>query len=356
MKLNLAIPGLLIALLVGCNDTTTVAPTASPSATPSPTTTPVVPEKTPKPTNSPNPFDSLSFPQASCGDKLPKDAKADNLKFYPVFIDYSSNVNLEIVKSKFCGDAIHKNRIDRGGASIQVASFTSEERANQFKQFLASKLGSAEVGKPTIRAIKLKSQPTKDAVAKAAQLTAQQVEQLKNIIFKNTAGKPHKVEAILPTYLPPGFKLDSFKVLSDGRNYGEKYEVSYKNASNNSFKITTIAPGPGAGYSPYAPKFKEVSSPAFGEVIIGYTEFDKTSDKPSTDVIIGVSPPLANNTSENSPSDGGSSVWHYQLHSNTLSLAEATKIVESLSYLYPNEPRNLRFYNLLTNDPEWAPQ
>ncbi|MCC3582633.1 hypothetical protein [Microcoleus sp. PH2017_30_WIL_O_A] len=46
MKLNLAIPGLLIALLVGCNDTTTVATSASPSATPSPTTTPVVPEKT----------------------------------------------------------------------------------------------------------------------------------------------------------------------------------------------------------------------------------------------------------------------------------------------------------------------
>ncbi|MGL5064713.1 MAG: hypothetical protein ACRC62_32420 [Microcoleus sp.] len=47
MKLNLANPGLLIALLVGCNDTTTrVAPTLSPSATPSPTSTPVVPKKT----------------------------------------------------------------------------------------------------------------------------------------------------------------------------------------------------------------------------------------------------------------------------------------------------------------------
>jgi hypothetical protein len=46
VKLNLAISGLLVALLVGCSETTTVAPTASPSATPSPTTTPVVPEKT----------------------------------------------------------------------------------------------------------------------------------------------------------------------------------------------------------------------------------------------------------------------------------------------------------------------
>lgn len=351
MKLNTLIIGLLIAFLVACDRTQTNSKVQS---TPEPQKIDRLPEtKTSQPTN---PFDSVSFPQASCGDKLPKDTKADNFKFYPVFIDYSSNVNLEIVKSNFCGDAIQKYRIDKGYESIQVASFTSEEHAHQFKQFLATKLGSAEVGVPTVRVTKSKPQPTKDAVAKAAQLTPQQVEQLKNIIFKNTAGKPHKVEAILPTYLPPGFKLDSFKVSSDGSNFGEKYEVSYKNASNNSFKITTYAPGLGAGFSPYAPKFKEVSSPAFGEVIIGYTEFDKTSDKPSTDVIIGVSPPLANNTSENSPSDGGSSVWHYQLHSNTLSLAEATKIVESLSYLYPNEPRNLTFYNLLTNDPEWAPQ
>ncbi len=351
MKLNTLIIGLLIGFLVACDRTQTNSKVQS---TPQPQKIDQLPEtKTSQPTN---PFDSVSFPQASCGDKLPKNAKADNFKFYPVFIDYNSNVNLEIVKSKFCEDAIQKFRIDKGNESIQVASFTSEERANKFKQFLASKLGSAEVGKPTVRATKPKSQPTKDAVAKAAQLTPQQVEQLKNIIFKDTAGKPHKVEAILPTYLPPGFKLDSFKVSSDGSNYGEKYEVSYKNASNNSFKITTYAPGPGAGFSPYAPKFKEVRSPAFGEVIIGYTEFDKTSDKSSIEVIISASPPEASNISENTPSDGGSSAWTYNLHSDTLSLAEATKIVESLSYLYPNEPRNLRFWNDLSNDPEWAPQ
>lgn len=354
MKLNTLIIGLLIGFLVACDRTQTNSKVQS---TPQPQEVDRSPEtKTSQPTN---PFDSVSFPQASCGDKLPKNAKADNFKFYPVFIiDYSSNVNLEIVKSKFCGDAIQRYRIDKGYESIQVASFTSEERANQFKQFLATKLGSAEVGVPTVRVTKPKSQPTKDAVAKAAQLTPQQVEQLKNIIFKNTQGKPHKVEAILPTYLPPGFKIDSFKLSSDGRNYGygEKYEISYKNASNDSFKITTFAHGPGAGPPPYAPKLKAVNSPAFGEVIIGYKEFDTTSDKSSIEVIIRASPPEASNISENAPSDGGSSTWTYYLRSDTLSLAEATKIAESLSYLYPNEPRNLTFWNALSNDPEWAPQ
>jgi len=350
MKLNTLIIGLLIGFLVACDRTQTNSKVQS---TPQPQEVDRSPEtKTSQPTN---PFDSVSFPQASCGDKLPKDAKADNFKFYSVFVDYDSKVNLEIVKSKFCGDAIQRYRIDKGYESIQVASFTSEERANQFKQFLATKLGSAEVGVPTVRVTKPKSQPTKDAVAKAAQLTPQQVEQFKNIIFKDTLGKQHKVEGILPTYLPPGFKLDSFKGPSE-ENFGEKYEIVYKNASNDSFKITTYAPGPGAGGTPYAPKLKPVNSPAFGEVIIGYKEFDTTSDKSSIEVIIKASPPEASTISENAPSDGASSTWEYYLHSDTLSLAEATKIVESLSYLYPNEPRNLRFWNHLTNDPEWAPQ
>ena len=195
---------------------------------------------------------------------------------------------------------------------------------------------------------------TTDAVAKAAQLTPQQVEQLKNIIFKDTLGKLHKVEAILPTYLPPGFKLESFQMLSD-ENFGEKYAIAYKNASNDTFKISAIALGPGAGPPPYAPILKSVNSPAFGEVIIGYTEFDKVADKSSTSVIIKAYPSSANNTSENSPSDGGSSAWTYILDSDTLSLAEAAKIVGSLSYLYPDQPRNIKFSNELTNDPEWKP-
>lgn len=347
--------GLLIGFLVACDRTQTNSKVQS---TPQPQEVARSPEtKNSQPTN---PFDSVSFPQAGCGDKLPKNAKADNFKFYPVFVGWGSKVNLEIVKSKFCGDAIQKYRIDQGHESIQVASFTSEERANQFKQFIATKLGGAEVGVPTVRVTKsTKPQPTKDAVAKASQLTPQQVEQLKNIIFKDTLGKPHKVEAILPTYLPPGFKLDSFKVevsLEDPYGYGLKYKIYYKNASNDRFGIATVAPGPGAGPPPYAPKLKAVNSPAFGEVIIGYKEFDTTSDKSSIEVIIRASPPEASNISENAPSDGGSSTWEYYLHSDTLSLAEATKIVESLSYLYPNEPRNLTFGNALSNDPEWAPQ
>jgi hypothetical protein len=354
MKLNTLIIGLLIAFLVACDQNPTNSKVQS---TPQPQEVDRSPEtKTSQPTN---PFDSVSFPQASCGDKLPKDAKADNFKFYPVFIDYSSKVNLEIVISNFCGDAIKKYRIDKGNESIQVTSFASEERANQFKQFLATKLGSAEVGIPTVRVTQSKSQPTKDAVAKAAQLTPQQVGQLKNIIFKDTLGKPHKVEAILPTYLPPGFKIYSFKLEvspTDPYGYGVKYKIAYKNASNDSFEITTGAPGPGAGPPPYAPKLKAVNSPAFGEVIIGYKEFDKTSDKSSIEVIIRAYPPEASNISENTPSDGGSSAWIYNLYSDTLSLAEATKIVESLSYLYPNEPRNIRFSNDLSNDPQWATQ
>lgn len=304
-------------------------------------------------------FDTISFPQASCGDKLPNESKGNILKIYPVFIDYSSKVNLQIIQTQYCQDAIQKYRLDKGKEVIQLASFISEERANKFKIFLENKLENVEVGEPIVRNNTQKSQTNQnqskstEAVAKAAQLSPEQVRQLKNIIFKDSLGKQHKVEAILPTYLPPGFTLDRFKVSSDESD-GKKYEIIYKNASSDSFKIDTYVPGPGAGPPPYAPKLKEVSSPAFGQVIIGYKEFHKTSEKSSTEVIISASPPETDNPPENTPSDYGSSKWIYSLNSDTISLVEAVKIVESLSYLYPNEPRNLKFYNALTNDPEWA--
>ncbi|MEG3970917.1 hypothetical protein QUA00_25330 [Microcoleus sp. T2B6] len=357
MKLNTLIIGLLIGFLVACDRTQT---NSQEQSTPQLQKVDRLPEtKTSQPTN---PFDSISFPQASCSDKLPKDAKADNFKTYPVWMPFynSMNVDVETVQSKFCGDAdYNKTRIDKEGTFILVAQFSSQERAYQFQQVLVPKLDGVEVGEAIITATKRKPQPTKDAVAKASQLIPQQVEQLKNIVFKDSLGKLHKVDAVLPTYLPPGFKLHSFKPEvppKDPYGYDVKYQISYKNASNNSFTITAYAEGPGAGGPPYAPKLKAVNSPAFGEVIIGYKEFDKTSDKSSIDVIISVRPPLPNNTSENSPSDGDSSAWNYHLHSDTLSLAEATKIVESLSYLYPDEPRNITLSNDLSNDPQWAPQ
>ncbi len=96
----------------------------------------------------PNEFDDVQFPQSNCGDSRPTDS-ASQTQFYPVFIEYSEK-NLQAVKSNYCADAYKANRKDSGEVAIQVASFTNRERAELFSDFLKSKLGSGDVGEPTI--------------------------------------------------------------------------------------------------------------------------------------------------------------------------------------------------------------
>ncbi len=112
-----------------------------------------IPDSNPLPlnptsTNSSNEFDKVQFPQASCGDSRPTDS-ASSIEFYPVFIEYSQS-NLQTVKSNFCADAYRTNRKDTGAVAIQVASFINGSRAELFSDFMNRKLGSGEVGPPTV--------------------------------------------------------------------------------------------------------------------------------------------------------------------------------------------------------------
>lgn len=387
MNFKIPVAGLLIGLLVACSETK-YDPTvqSTPKQQQAPQSKPEIkqPPETgaTKPTN---PFDRASFPKESCGDKLPNDSKTDTVKVYPVFIDYNES-NLQTVKVNYCRDALKKTKNDKGQEAIQVASFTSEERANQFKEFLLNKLGSvsAEVGEPRIRAVKpkgnVKSQgkqannsinispsansvrkPAKLTPAKAAQLTPNQVEKLRSLIFKDSLGKQHKIEAIVPTYLPLGFKLSSFTVYGNNSMYSAGYKMIYRNASNSCFRIHSYSHGPGAGPPLVTKNLKEINSPALGKVIIGYTEFDKTSNNPYIAAHLYHSRPSADSTS-----DFGSSRWDYSFTSpldlagseyspdavpscNTISLGEAVKIVESLTYLYPDGLHNLEFSNHVTD-------
>ena len=186
------------------------------------------------------------------------------------------------------------------------------------------------------------------------------MEQLKNIIFKDTLGKQHKVEAILPTYLPPGFKLHSFDVKNKAEDIQVGYTLVYRNASNSCFRINAYQHGPGAGPPFVVKTIKGIHSPALGEVIIGYTEFDKTYNMAQIKAI------LTHSTEVSGTYAQGTSRWVYSFDSpdyinrrennyvsvpicNTISLVEAVKIFESLSYLYPDNSRNLSFYNDITD-------
>ncbi len=112
-----------------------------------------VPPISPSPTTpviSANEFDNAQFPQSNCGDSPPTDSTAQT-QFYPIFIEFSEN-NLQQVQLNFCRDAYKTNRKDTGEVTIQVASFTNASRAELFSNFMKKKIGSGNVGQPTIYA------------------------------------------------------------------------------------------------------------------------------------------------------------------------------------------------------------
>lgn len=81
---------------------------------------------------------SPSVPKDTCGDSYNSSASA----WYPVFLD---GANVDSVKNNLCRDATKVTRKDTGKLSVQVASFTSYERAWNY-----AKLINASVGQPTI--------------------------------------------------------------------------------------------------------------------------------------------------------------------------------------------------------------
>jgi hypothetical protein len=139
--------------LVGQSPDSTPKVAASVQTSPSPNSTPSItssPLNT-TPVTSLNEFDKAQFPQTNCGDP-PQTNSASQTQFYPVFIEYSEN-NLQTLKARFCTDAYKTNRKDSGELAIQVASFNNRGRAESFSSFMKRKLGSGDVGQPTITSV-----------------------------------------------------------------------------------------------------------------------------------------------------------------------------------------------------------
>jgi hypothetical protein len=305
MNFKIPVAGLLIGLLVACSETKhdpTVQ--SAPKQQQAPQSKPVV-KQLPKTgaTKPTNPFDRASFPKESCGDKLPNGSKTDTVKVYRVFIDYNES-NLQTVKANYCLDAFKTPRKDKGKEAIQVASFISKESADQFQDFLENKLGSVslEVGEPTVRAVnptgnvKPKSEEANNStnisssansIGRAAKLTPEQVKQLININKQVKLGE-NKMFFVLPTYLPSGFEVSSFKVdyfqaySPSGTNRqplpsysGPVYEIIYRNRSNSCFIIHGFPEHPSGDGPGQYDIVKEINSPAFGKVSLGYTEFER---------------------------------------------------------------------------------
>ncbi|WP_377474038.1 MAG: hypothetical protein P2A85_16945 [Microcoleus anatoxicus] len=127
---------------------------ATPASTPnsSAVTSAPSPESTPNsapPANTTATRTSRSnFPKSTCGDPLPTNPNDYPVDFYPVYLP-DSEANLQLARSRFCQDALFKQRKDTGSIVVQVASFSNYQRAIEFRDFLNSETSGSSIGPPT---------------------------------------------------------------------------------------------------------------------------------------------------------------------------------------------------------------
>ncbi len=180
------------------------------------------------------------------------------------------------------------------------------------------------------------STPIKIEVAKAALLTPAQTDTLISLDsfskYEFDGCKESQAEGcaqwnglpygiILPTYIPPGFKVSDVSISKfDGRDGPGGYALKYANDIGQCFQLSTATGGLGAGTQDY--QIVEVISPALGRVKVGYTKFSQYSSAP--EISLWVSQGKISYLFD-SPSGCESNI----------SFKEATQIVESLDYLNP---------------------
>jgi uncharacterized protein YgiM (DUF1202 family) len=78
----------------------------------------------------------FKFPQATCGEE----ASTPSENWYPVYID---GAELSAIRSQYCGNAISEVRSNTGAPTVQVASFTSYEKAKKFATAVGGEVGVA---------------------------------------------------------------------------------------------------------------------------------------------------------------------------------------------------------------------
>ena len=85
---------------------------------------------------------STHYPQSACGyDMAYLETGTRIIKLYPIFVDYTPAV-LEEIQTDYCQDAFRHNQ----NGLIQVASFRSQDKANEFRTLMETVYGNAQVG------------------------------------------------------------------------------------------------------------------------------------------------------------------------------------------------------------------
>jgi hypothetical protein len=176
-----------------------------------------------------------------------------------------------------------------------------------------------------------------DLVGKAAKLSPKQVDELISLAnrkaYKGLGSKEEvKAKFVVPTYLPPGFVVTELRT-NYSNNLGGRYEITYCNSNKSCFLLDGGIPLPMGDEPTSYETTKEITSPALGKIILGFTESRKSSNK----VYIGFKGEADqfwkddNSYRFDSPVPNGEN----SESTSSISFQEAAKIVESLQYINP---------------------
>jgi len=322
-----------------------------------------------------NQFATTNFPLESCGDTLPQDPQAYPLELYSVFLytpgnawEEKNDINALKIRSIFCSDALEEQKHSEDNKfffyheQYEIGSFIGRERANEFMSLLQNELGNdaIKLGEPVV--VEAPPSPittfhTKEEIGKAAGLTESQIEQLlslENIPF-NSQGQTitRKIKAIVPTYVPRGFKLHELRINRDGL-WLSSYYLEYRNPQNYCFSIYDTG---GRGDAPARHEtIRSIYSHALGYIDLGYTQTSRLSSSARLNhtgfdmVIIDANGQVVKENPSGSDfgyilgftsgfSSGGGSGRRDQ-ECQQLSLQELVKVIESLHLLNPPQKTN----------------
>jgi len=284
-----------------------------------------------------------------CGDTLPPDPSSYPLEVYPLYIESSSfdwassteSVSeLVDVRENLCPDA-HMGRIFVGESSensptsdaailgyyfeqnqAQKALASLEEKLTELKSDnKGDNLTGAYLGGP----IELDEPPASpEIVGEKARLSEQQIQDLLAIDVHSDIGIT--VDILVPTYVPEGYEvqsIDAFRQGEDEWGFAPSYEIVYRSPNDSCFRVNGVTLTGGAGAEDV--QYAEALSPILGKVTLMYIDFVQERNGPFLNLKYFSYPTRF----------GGSQLYDFGSAdcTDTLSLNEAVKVVESLQYL-----------------------
>jgi len=179
----------------------------------------------------------LTFPQATCGEE----ASTPSENWYPVFID---GAELSAIRSQYCGNAISEIRSKTGAPTVQVASFTSYEKAKKFAAAVGGEVdvvGSAPGAKPGSSQANSSTQPEL-TTGKTATLAAAETGSPINI--RQSASTDASVQEV--AYSGDAIKVASKTQGTDGYTW---YRVELDSGASGWVRSDLISAGTGTSAS-----------------------------------------------------------------------------------------------------------